>query len=662
MAKGSKRDPSGGKADARVAESWVRDLTERHGRLDGQEVRAAVRRLSDSFPPAYLSTGVELATLVASLEMDTTSVVAALFCRPARHGGLGNRKLAPLIGADAARLAATVNHLADSSILDLSNSRLLASEAEDQTANIRRMLVAVINDGRVAALKLAERVVALRWAKASAEQRKARIAAEALKVFVPLADRLGIWRLKWELEDLAFRYLEPDAYQRIAKQLAGRRTEREARVHRVVGALRSTFAAQGLAADIHGRAKHIYSIWQKMRAKHIPLDEVYDLQAVRVIVTDVGDCYVALGLVHSLWRHVPQQFDDYIASPKENGYRSIHTAVVTGDGTPCEVQIRTREMHREAELGVCAHWSYKGLSEEHDDYAKKVAWLRQAIAVHDREGGDLAAELMDGTRARRVFVHTPKGHVLDLVAGATPVDFAYRVHTEVGHRCIGALVDGRPAPLNAPLQSGQRVQVLTGPAAAPQPAWLDVDLGYVNSARARSKIRARLWRQGPRRIAAGRALLFSMIDSLALPPPGAAALAALAADCGCTTADALLQAIGVGQLGGLEVLGRYLCGQAPSPQVDLLDGSPSPPSTRQRLRIVAKDRDGLLRDLTLVLSRFGLSMAAASAHVDAQSGAAWLEMELKVEGLKELARVIHHMQQVPDVRQARRVAAWERPS
>ena len=241
---------------------------------------AAVYRLADGFPSIYLETGLELAALVAGMELDTEAVIAALFCRPARHGGLGREALTPLIGGAPARLAASVNHMADSSILDLTSSRMLASEAKDQTANIRRMLVAVIDDGRVAVLKLAERVVALRRAKASSEERKARIATEAVTVFVPLADRLGIWQLKWELEDLSLRYLEPDAYMGIAKRLDGRRAEREQRVNRLVGELKQCFEQHGLQAEIEGRAKHIYSIWRKMRAKRIPFDEVYDLQAV----------------------------------------------------------------------------------------------------------------------------------------------------------------------------------------------------------------------------------------------------------------------------------------------------------------------------------------------------------------------------------------------
>lgn len=641
--------------DGAAVENWARGLGERHPGLDEGELLAAVRKLAEGFPAVHLETGVELASLVAGMELDTTSVIAALFCRPARHGGLGRQALTPLIGDAAAKLAASVNRMADSAVLDLTSSRMLASEAKDQTANIRRMLVAVIDDGRAAALKLAERVVALRRAKDSSEERKARIATEAMTVFVPLADRLGIWQLKWELEDLSLRYLEPDAYRDIAGQLDGRRAEREQRVSRLVGELRRCFARHGLKADIQGRAKHIYSIWRKMRAKHIPFDEVYDLQAVRVIVGGVAECYAALGLVHALWRHVPQEFDDYIAAPKDNGYRSVHTAVLAADGRPFEVQIRTAEMHREAELGVCAHWSYKGLADEDDYYASKVAWLRRAIEVHDREGVGLADVLFGRAQERRVFVHTPDGQVVDLAAGATPVDFAYRVHTEVGHQCVGAEVDGRLAPLDRPLQSGQRVRVLTDAAAKPQRAWLDPQLGYVRTARARSKIRTWFLERGPdANAAAGKALLLGMIDSLDLPPPDEAGLAALAADCGYEGVERFLLAIGIGELDGIEALRRHLQRRDAAQQADLF-ADLAPAGERHRLRMEAKDREGLLRDLTLVLSRFGLSMLSNSAGLDALSGAAWVELELELSSLSELVRVLHHLRQVPGVRQARRV-------
>ena len=502
--------------------AWAQMLARRHRQLVAAEVQAGVHKLAEGFSPQQVQIGIELASLVADMEMDTTSVLAALFCHPVRNAlrgsahdapsgparngprdvlrnssqlaafadGLTQETLRPLIGAAAAKLAFAVAHMADSSILDLTSARLQASEAKDQTANIRRMLVAVIDDGRVGVLKIAERVVALRRAKRSSEARKARIATEAMTIFVPLADRLGTWQLKWELEDLALRYLEPDLYKRIARQLNARRSEREAGVRALVKQIRHTFAGQGLNATIEGRAKHIYSIWRKMRAKEIPFDEVHDLQAVRIIVADALQCYAALELVHSLWRHIPEALDDYIAAPKANGYRSIHTAVRTAEGAVLEIQIRSGEMHRDAELGVCAHWSYKGQDAEDDYYDKKVAWMRKALEASAGDDLALADALLVQAQERRVFVHTPKGQVLDLMAGATALDFAYRVHTEIGHKCFAARVNGRLTSLNTPLQSGQQVQVLTRSGASPKRVWLDPALGYARTSRARSKIRA----------------------------------------------------------------------------------------------------------------------------------------------------------------------------
>ncbi len=632
---------------------WVRRLTERHPWVDAPAVAAAARQLANGHPRPWLDTGLDLADLVADMEMDTTTILAALFCHPARHAGMEESTLADRIGESAAKLAMSVAQLADCSFLDLTSSRMLASEAKDQTANIRRMLVAVIDDGRVAVLKLAERVVALRRAKGGSEERKTRIAAEVLTVFVPLADRFGTWQLKWELEDLALRYLEPDAYKRIARQLAGRRAEREARVQRLVGELQATFKAHGLKAEMQGRAKHIYSIWRKMRAKHIPIDEVYDLEAVRIIVRDLADCYLALRLIHQLWRHIPEEFDDYIAMPKDNGYQSIHAAVVAADGRAFEVQIRTEEMHRQAELGVCAHWSYKGLDDEDEYYANKVAWMRQAVEAHDREGVDLAGELIDRAQERRVFVHTPKGQVVDLMAGATPVDFAYRIHTEVGHKCVGARVDGHLVPLNAPLQSGQRVRILTDPAACPQRAWLDRDLGYVRTSRAKSKIRAWLWEQGPQEnIAAGKAALMQIIDGLSLPMLNQGTMLDLAKHFEYEDTDRLLLALSVGEVGVLDVLGRYL---AEEPDVvyqpSLFEEAPAASAPqRQRISIEAGDREGLLRDVTVAFSRFGLSMISNNAHVDALSGIVRMDIVLKTKNLGQLAQFIHHLRHIPDVR------------
>ncbi len=645
--------------DQAAIADWAHDLCQHHSRLDEAAIRAAASQLSEDALQAHLGAALELAFLVASMEMDTASVLAALFHGPVRRGAVDKADLNARIGDAAAALAASVIEMADTSILDLTSSRLLASEAKDQTANIRRMLVAVIDDGRVAVLKLAERVVALRRAKASSEERKARIATEAMTVFVPLADRLGIWQLKWELEDLSLRYLEPDAYMRIAKQLDGRRAERERRVNALVAQLRAAFESRGIKAEIGGRAKHIYSIWRKMRTKNIPFDEVYDAQAVRIIVDNVAACYAALGIVHALWRPMPDELDDYIAAPKENGYRSIHTAVVGASGRVFEVQIRTEEMHRDAELGVCAHWSYKGMDAEDDYYANKVAWLRQALDAHDREGVGLAGELIDQVREQRVFVYTPKGHVLDLMAGATAVDFAYRVHTEVGQRCVGARIDGVPAPLNATLQSGQRVRILTAPGATPQRAWLDPELGYVRTSRAMSKIRAWFHDRDPaENVAAGRSLFLAMVEGLALPKPDPVALRDFAQALKRPGPDGLFLALGVGEVAPLEALRLYLAahGENPAQRSLLPEWVTEAGPSRYRLRIEGRDREGLLRDLTETVSRFGLSMLANTGHVDPLTGAAWIDMDLELEGLYEAARIMHHLRHVPDVRQVRRLA------
>ena len=637
---------------------WAHDLCQRHPRLDEAAVRAAVGQFDESALRAHHSAALALASLVASMEMDTASVLAALFHGPVRRGAVAKTELPARIGEAAASLAAAVIDMADTSILDLTSSRLLASEAKDQTANIRRMLVAVIDDGRVAVLKLAERVVALRRVKAGSEERKARIATEAMTVFVPLADRLGIWQLKWELEDLSLRYLEPDAYMRIARQFDGRRAEREGRVNALVARMRQAFESHGIQASIEGRAKHIYSIWRKMRTKNIPFDEVYDVQAVRIIVSNLAACYAALGVVHSLWRPIPDELDDYIASPKENGYRSIHTAVVGASGMVFEVQIRTEEMHREAELGVCAHWSYKGMDPEDDYYANKVAWLRQALDANEREGVGLADELIDKAREQRVFVYTPKGHVLDLMAGATAVDFAYRVHTEVGQHCVGVRINGAPAPLNTTLESGQRVRILTAPDAAPRRAWLDPELGYVRTSRAMSKIRAWFYeRDRAENLSAGRLLFLEMVDGLGLPPPDPRTLLDVAQALKRSDPEGLFFALGVGETAPLEALRRYLAVHRddPSQRSLLPELAADEAPCRYRLQIAGRDREGLLRDLTEALSRFGLSMLATTGHVERVTDTAWLDLDLELEGLYEAARIMHHLRHVPDVRQVRRV-------
>jgi GTP pyrophosphokinase len=360
---------------------------------------------------------------------------------------------------------------------------------------LRRLLLAMVRDLRVVPILLARQLARMRLAASLPEDDRRALAALTRDIHAPLANRLGIWQLKWELEDLAFRHLEPATYQQIARLLDEKRVAREQYIENVKATLRASLAAQSIAADVAGRPKHIYSIWKKMQRKHVPISELYDLRAVRVLVDDVAACYAALGIVHATWVPVPSEFDDYIARPKRNDYRSLHTAVVGPEGKTLEVQIRTHDMHRQAELGVAAHWKYKegggpGASSGQATAAfeRKIAWMRRLLESAGEEGalaGELDSELLED----RVYVLTPKGEVVDLPAGATPLDFAYHVHTDVGHRCRGAKIDGRIVPLDHKLRSGDHVEILTGKVSEPRRDWLVASNGFLASPRSREKVR-----------------------------------------------------------------------------------------------------------------------------------------------------------------------------
>jgi GTP pyrophosphokinase len=370
------------------------------------------------------------------------------------------------------------------------------SQSQNQLDNVRKMLVAMIDDVRIALIKLAERTFAIRELKDANDERQQRVAREIFDVYAPLAHRLGIGHIKWELEDLSFRYLEPEAYKHIARLLDEKRLQRDSYIQNVTKTLKETLAKADIQAEVSGRAKHIYSIWRKMQRKKLSFHELYDIRAVRVLVPAVKDCYAALGIVHSLWKHIPKEFDDYVATPKENGYRSLHTAVIGPEGKALEVQIRTSSMHEEAELGVCAHWVYKeGTKGTNKDtgYESKIAWLRQVLEWQEDMGetqiGELADQLSQAIRHERVYVFTRDGHVIDLEAGATPLDFAYSIHTEIGHACRGAKVNGRIVPLSYKLQTSDQVEILTQKGATPSRDWMLVSLGYLGTTRALSKVK-----------------------------------------------------------------------------------------------------------------------------------------------------------------------------
>lgn len=435
------------------------------------------------------SHAVSAAAIVADLDLLPDAIAATmLFCvpdyRPDWQEWLRetfNPTVALLV--DGASRVRRLTELAHIDALDTPEER--ARQAE----TMRKMLLAMVADIRVVLIKLAWRTQTMHYLPVCPEEVRRRIAQETMDVFAPLANRLGVWQIKWELEDLGFRHLHPDSYKKIARLLDERRLERIDYIERVLDALRAELKKAGIKGEVAGRPKHIYSIWRKMRKKNLDFSELYDIRAVRVLVESVPDCYTVLGLVHSLWQPIPGEFDDYISHPKANDYRSLHTAVIGPEDRGIEVQIRTFEMHEHAEFGVAAHWRYKEGGKGDAQYEEKISWLRQLLdwreEISDRSG--LADAFKTELFADTIYVLTPAGRVLALPTGATPIDFAYAVHSDVGNRCRGAKVDGQIVPLSTPLQNGQRVEVLTAKEGGPSVNWLHE--GWVKSHRAISKIR-----------------------------------------------------------------------------------------------------------------------------------------------------------------------------
>ncbi|MBB3101703.1 GTP diphosphokinase [Azomonas macrocytogenes] len=435
--------------------------------------------------------GLEIAEILASLKLDQDSLVAAVLYRSVREDKITLADVRQRFGPVVGKLIEGVLRMAAiSASLNPRESLVLGTQV--QVENLRKMLIAMVDDVRVALIKLAERTCAIRAVKNASGERRRKVAREVFDIYAPLAHRLGIGHIKWELEDVSFRYLEPEQYKQIANLLHERRVDRDLYITHVVQQLKNALADSDIKAEVKGRAKHIYSIWRKMQKKGLQFSQIHDVRAVRVMVPEVRDCYTTLGTVHSLWRHIPKEFDDYIANPKENGYRSLHTAVIGPEGKVLEVQIRTHDMHEEAELGVCAHWRYKGadVSNGPSHYEEKISWLRQVLEWHEELGdiGGLAEQLRVDIEPDRVYVFTPDGHAIDLPKGATPLDFAYRVHTEIGHGCRGAKVNGRIVPLSYSLQTGEQVEIIASKQGTPSRDWLNSNLGYVTTSRARAKI------------------------------------------------------------------------------------------------------------------------------------------------------------------------------
>jgi GTP pyrophosphokinase len=362
------------------------------------------------------------------------------------------------------------------------------SLAVQQSEALRKMLLAVVSDVRLVLVRIAEQLYRLREARKAPQALQQSLALEAREIYAPLANRLGVWQLKWELEDYAFRYDDPNAYLDIARALKEKRGEREGFIEAVKALLQQELELHGISAEISGRPKHIYSIWRKMQRKDRGLDSLYDIRAVRILVHDVSECYVVLGIVHNLWPYISGEFDDYIANPKENDYQSLHTAVIGPEGKTIEVQIRSHRMHNHAELGVAAHWRYKEGGHSPAAFDQKISFLRQLLEPTD-DGADLLDQIRDNFFEDRIYAVSPKGDVVELAAKATPLDFAYHVHTQVGHRCRGAKINGRIVPLTRQVANGDQIEIITGSLAQPSRDWLNPKLGYLAGARARTKVR-----------------------------------------------------------------------------------------------------------------------------------------------------------------------------
>ena len=633
------------------------------------ESRKTARLVLDLVPQGeQRALGLALFELLWQLKMDVVTVTSGLCLFAVQRGDVD----VDALPAEVGKLVSAVLRLAAVDVLAFDDSAVLASESKSQAENVRHLLIALIDDPRVAVAKLAERVVALRHARNGDRAARHVAAREAMEFFAPLAGRLGIWQLKWSLEDLAFRQLYPQQYKEVVGNLDSRRDARERQVEAIRQDLEFRLSAAGIEGEVQGRAKHIYSIWKKMRHKAIGFSEVHDVQAARVLVESVNDCYRVLGLVHTSWPHIPSEFDDYIANPKENGYRSIHTAVVGPAGKLLEVQIRTWEMHEEAELGVCAHWAYKdepdapahgASTPAHEDSqrSQKMDWLRSVLEWHDQRlgapGGAYSAVATASNVFRseqRIYVTTPQGHVLDLAANATPVDFAYRVHTEIGHRCRGARVDGRPVPLNRRLATGECVEIETTEAAEPPREWLNPELGYVNTSRARSKVQSWFRAQlAESNIRAGRTLLEESLARLGRPlaeangdASAAGFFKAMAERAGYAGEDDMFLAVGVGDALVIDLVKARAedAGAVPA------QASEDRASAIERLTVYGRDRDGLLRDVMSAVAAASIPVVAAHAHADVPGESATITIDVHVaDGAEDGRRLAQALADIGEV-------------
>src|SRR3984957_18089941 len=520
---------------------------------------------------------LEVAEIVRTLEADDDVVVAAMLQPLIEEKFLDWDTAATRFGEDAVRLARDLSQLGHFGLPpDWSPERGLESA---QAEALRKMLVAIIGDVRLVVVKLAEQLQKMRTAKSLDAAVRRKFAVETREVYAPLANRLGVWQVKWELEGLSFRHLQPTDYQHIAAALKVRRSERERYIEELKGRLQGELRAAGIEASIDGRPKHIYSIWRKMQSKRLPVEEIMDIRAASVLVNTVAECYAALGIVHSLWQFIPGEFDDYIATPKDNLYRSIHTAVLGPGALPVEIQIRTHEMHADSERGVAAHWRYKEGGRTDQAYERKINQLRSLLAP--AEVAETERDFLDRMRVDlfqdRIYAVSPKGEIVDVPVGGTPLDFAYQVHTDLGHRTRGAKVNGRMVPLDYQLKNSETVEIITSKTGQPSRDWLSPQSGFLASPRHRNKVRAWFRKQNAtQNKAEGRAMFDRELHRLGINNPP---ISELLGELKLPSADALHEALGLGEVSPAQMAGaiqRIVHARETRPEHSARAKSPSP--------------------------------------------------------------------------------------
>ncbi len=624
-------------------------------------------------PQMAIDQAHDAAVIVASLTEDAVLAAALLAQAAFASGTESPREIELHFGPTVSSLARELAHFGDIRLSPVAAATHHLEPAQAEA--LRKMLLSVVSDPRLVLARLARQLVELNASKDGHAATRERLALETREVFAPLANRLGLWQLKWELEDLAFRFLRPDDYRRIAAALAEKRGDRENYIIALCRTLEHMLHAAGIAAEVYGRPKHIYSIHRKMERKQLSFEQVFDLRAVRIIAATVADCYAALGLVHGHYTYIPGEFDDYIATPKDNFYRSIHTAVLGPEGKAVEVQIRTREMHDQAELGLAAHWRYKE-SRAHDvSYDRKIEWVRKLLSA-ERQGEQGQRDFLDEVRAElfedRVYALTPKGEVVDLPPGGTPLDFAYHVHTDLGHRCRGARVNGRIVPLTRPLANGEVVEILTHKFPTPSRDWLSETAGFITSPRARSKVRA--WFRKLDEDAAKDAPQIPVVTPAA-PAPRRRSTSKKA-----TRSPVLLGGIEdlptsfarccspvkPEPIAGYSTVGRGVTiHRADCPGLQRMSASrpdrliaatwaDASHTQAVTLNIVAIDRQGLVRDIGDLLASEKISIEMMHTTTDRTQSTATIDVRVAIDDVQHLTRLLQRIRRVGSVLAVRR--------